>query len=150
MILLISTEKAKLSRPTGASHFCLGKSSQNRQRLTLADAAHRSPVLLAGTGTARNSLRSNIRASSAVSSCGARLALKALKVKSGATATARARAKSIARAMLLWLALSNPRAMGGLKASAKAKATALDSRLRGNDGRCLAVAVAVAVASSFN
>jgi hypothetical protein len=35
------------------SYFCLGKSSQNRQRLTLAGPSARFPALLAGNGTAR-------------------------------------------------------------------------------------------------
>ncbi len=103
-----------------ACHFCFGKSNQNHLRRTLADAMkpHRFPVLLAGNGTARNSLRSNIRASLAASSCGARLALKALKINSHATAKAKQRPgrsnsngkrSGLLLFLLLMLLLSNPR-----------------------------------------
>ncbi len=53
-LLLCLLRKSRAFTPLrGATPFCLGKRKQNRQRLTLADAAHRSPVLLAGNGTAR-------------------------------------------------------------------------------------------------
>ncbi|MDR6674302.1 hypothetical protein [Xanthomonas sp. 1678] len=46
--------RSRAFAPVGASHFCLGKSNQNRSRPTRAGAIqpHRSPALLATSGTA--------------------------------------------------------------------------------------------------
>jgi len=73
--------RQELSHAKRASYFCLGKSSQNRKRLTRADAAHRSPALLGWRGAAPKlaTLRQGRLFGPAILRCSARF--KALKIK---------------------------------------------------------------------